>query len=119
MAPITQKLQPMASFKRETYQIAKAFHHINIANEYLMDVQRETSGSIKNMFARYSNKLDFIINDMKFNLTERSREILKNELAQSFNIEAINDKMVHLEPYELDAVEQFIDQIINQKTETK
>jgi hypothetical protein len=24
-----------------------------------------------------------------------------------------------LEPYELDAVEQFIDQIINQKTETK
>jgi hypothetical protein len=119
MAPITQKLIPMALFKRETYQIAKAFHHINIANEYLMDVQRETSGSIKNMFARYSNKLDFIINDMKFNLSERSREILKNELSQSFNIEAINDKMVHLEPYELDAVEQFIDQIINQKTETK
>lgn len=97
---------------KSTYSIAKAFHHVNTANEYFMDVQRETKGSVKYLFGKYQQKLEYIINDMKYNLSDRSREILKREMTVSFNIEAINDKLIHLEPEQLEAVETFIDQML-------
>lgn len=97
---------------KSTYSIAKAFHHVNTANEYFMDIQRETSGNVKYLFGTYQQKLEYIINDMKYNLSDRSREILKREMTVSFNIEAINDKLISLEPEQLEAVETFIDQML-------
>jgi len=97
---------------KTTYSIAKAFHHVNTANEYFMDIQRETTGNVKHLFKQYQQKLDFIINDMKYNLSDRSREILKREMEVSFNIEAINDKLCHLEAHQLDEVETYIDKIL-------
>jgi hypothetical protein len=49
---------------------------------------------------------------MKYNLSDRSREILKREMEVSFNIEAINDKLCHLEAHQLDEVEKYIDKIL-------
>jgi len=45
-------------------------------------------------------------------LTPENRLILKKELADSFIIESINDKLIYLDEDQRNKVEEFIDQIM-------
>ena len=99
-------------FVDSTYSLAKSLHHINNAKMYFEDVSRDCSGMIKHIFLGYINKCDFIINGIKDRLGAENVEILKKELADSFIIEAINDKLVHLENDQRQMIESLIDAMI-------
>jgi hypothetical protein len=104
------------SFADTTYSLAKSLHHINIAREYLEDVKRETKGPVKDLFNNYINKCDFIIHNMRDRLTPENREVFKQELKDSFIIEAINDKLIHLDEQQRLEVESFIDELIKKSS---
>ena len=99
-------------FVDSTYSLAKSLHHINNAREYFYDVSRDCSGMIKHIFNGYINKCDFIINGIKDRLGAESVEILKKELGDSFVIEAINDKIMHLTSEQREVIETLIDSMI-------
>lgn len=99
-------------FTDTTYSLAKALHHINIGREYFDDMKRDSKGSVKDLFNNYINKCDFILNSIKDRLKDESREILKKELGDSFIIEAINDKLMHLDESQRDLIENLMDKII-------
>lgn len=99
-------------FKDTTYSLAKSLHHINIAREYLHDVRRDSEGSIKNVFNQCVLKCDWIIANFSDRLSDSSKKILKQELADSFLIEAINDKLIHLNNQQRTEVESFIEKLI-------
>jgi hypothetical protein len=104
------------NFVDTTYSLAKSLHHINIAREYLEDVKRETKGTVKDLFNNYINKCDFIIHSMRDRLTPENREVFKQELRDSFMIEAINDKLIHLDEQQRLEVENFIDDLIKKSS---
>jgi hypothetical protein len=100
------------SFIDTTYSLAKSLHHVNIAKEYLQDIKRDTKGPVKDLFNGYIMRCDFILNNMRDRLNPKNREILKQELKDSFMIEAINDKLIHLDEQQRLQVETFIDELI-------
>jgi hypothetical protein len=99
------------NYEKITYSLAKSLHHVNIALEYMQDVKRECSGSLKHTFTGYINKCQYIVNDISDKLTPETREVFKRELSNSFNIEAINDKLINIDEKGLAAVEDFIDSL--------
>lgn len=99
-------------FVDTTYSLAKSLHHINNAREYFYDVSRDCNGMIKHIFNGYINKCDFIINGIKDRLGSESVAILNKELEDSFVIEAINDKIMHLSSEQRDFIENLIDSMI-------
>lgn len=105
--------------KNNTYSLAKSLHHINIAREYMLDVRRDAHSNIKNMFNNYITKCDFILNGVKDMLSEENKIVFKKELNDSFLIEAINDKLIHLDQNKKLEVENFIDLLIKKSKNEK
>lgn len=99
-------------FKDTTYSLAKALHHINIANEYLNDVRRDSNGEVRHLFNGFINKCNWILSSISDRLSDDSRTILKKELDDSFQLEAINDKLIHLDSKQRQEVELFIEKMI-------
>jgi len=66
----------------------------------------------KELFNSYIIKCDIIINSIDHKLTDKNRAILKKELADSFIIESINDKIIYLNEDQRNEVETFIDNFI-------
>jgi len=102
-----------------TYSLAKSLHHINIAREYMLDVKRDAHSNVKNMFTNYVTKCDYILAGIRDMLSEENRIVFKKELKDSFLIEAINDKLIHLDENEKIEVENFIDLIIKKSKDEK
>jgi hypothetical protein len=100
------------SFADSTYSLAKGLHHINIAKMYFEDLHRSTSGTVKLMFGQYIQKCDWVYRNIYDRVSDTSREILKKEMNDSIIIEAINDKIIHLEEKERLFIEDLIDAII-------
>ena len=99
-------------FSDTTFSLAKALHHINNAKEYFTDVKRDCNSSIKNQFNQYIQKCDFIIDSITCKLTAQNKIILKKELADSFLIEGINDKLMLMNEIQRTEVENLIEQIL-------
>jgi len=106
----------MNNFTETTFSLAKALHHINNAKEYFTDVKRDCNSSIKNQFTQYIQKCDFIIDSITCKLTAQNKLVLKKELADSFLIEGINDKLIYLDEAQRNQVENFIDEILKKKS---
>ena len=102
------------NFSDNTFSLAKALHHINNAKIYFEDVKRDCASSTKDLFNSYIIKCDIIINSIDHKLTDKNRAILKKELADSFIIESINDKIIYLNEDQRNEVENFIDNFIKQ-----
>lgn len=100
------------NFSDSTYSLAKSLHHITIASIYLEDVKRGCSNTLKNLFNGYILKCQYIINNINDRLSEENRKVLKEELEDSFTIEAIHDKLVYLDDVHRADVENYIDNII-------
>ena len=100
------------NFSDNTFSLAKALHHINNAKVYFEDVKRDCGSSTKELFNSYIIKCDVIINSIDHKLTPQNRLILKKELADSFIIESINDKLIYLDEDQRNKVEEFIDKIM-------
>jgi len=98
----------MERFTDNTYSLAKALHHINIAKMYFEDIRTGTSGEVKNVFNQYILRCDWIMDNMKCRLTEENREALKKELEDSISFEAINDQLVRLTSEQRAFVENII-----------
>lgn len=99
-------------FKDTTYSLAKALHHINIANEYFDDLRRSSNGNVKNLFNSYIVKCNWILLSIVNRLGDESRTALKNEMDDSFNIEAINDKLIKLTSDQRIELELIIDKML-------
>ncbi len=99
-------------FSDTTFSLAKALHHINNAREYFTDVKRDCHSGIKSQFNAYIQKCDFIINSVTCKLTDENKAILKKELADSFIIEGINDKLMLMNELQRNEVENLIEQIL-------
>jgi len=100
------------SFSDNTYSLAKGLHHVNIAKMYFEDLQRGSSGSIKQIFNQYINKCDWIYKNIYDRVNDASREILKTEMNDSIIIESINDKLIKLGEKDRLLIEDLIDAII-------
>ena len=103
---------PKHRFSDNTYSLAKGVHHINIAKQYFEDVRYGTVAEVKAIFNQYIQKCDWIIANMRDRLTPENRNLILKELDDSFAIEAINDKLIHLTPEQKEVVEQLIDSMI-------
>jgi hypothetical protein len=100
------------TFVDSTYSLGKSLHLLKLAKDYLEDVRRDTKGEVKLVFNSYINKCDWVINDVKTRLTRESRDILNMELEDSFIIDAINDKLIHLDNSQRNQIESLIDSMI-------
>jgi len=100
------------NFSQNTFSLAKALHHINNAKIYFEDVKRDCTASTKELFNSYITKCDIIIKSIDHKLSPVNRDILKKELADSFMIEGINDKLIYLDESQRIQVENFIDEIL-------
>lgn len=102
----------MNNFTETTFSLAKALHHINNAKEYFTDVKRDCNSGIKNQFTQYIQKCDFIIDSITCKLTAQNKLVLKKELADSFLIEGINDKLMLMNEQQRNEIETLIDDIL-------
>jgi hypothetical protein len=107
------------NFSDNTFSLAKGLHHINIAKIYFEDVKRDCTSSTKELFNSYIIKCNIIINSIDHKLTPENRLILKKELADSFIIESINDKLIYLDEDQRNQVEEFVDQIMKRDKENR
>ena len=96
-------------FTDNTYSLAKAMHHINIAKMYFEDLRISTAQEVKYVFIQYSNKCDWIISNLENRLSEYNRKNLKEELKDSLSFEAIYDKLILLTPEQRAFLENIID----------
>jgi hypothetical protein len=103
------------NFSQNTFSLAKALHHINNAKIYFEDVKLDCTASTKELFNSYITKCDIIIKSIDHKLSPVNRDILKKELADSFMIEAINDKLIYLDEAQRNQVENYIDEILKKK----
>jgi flagellin-specific chaperone FliS len=107
-----QKVETVAktsSFSDSTYSLAKALHFIDLARQYFEDAQFGTEKDVKIIFNQYINKCNWIILDLKSRLSNENREILAKELEQSLDINAIMDKVIHLDNKQKAFIEDIID----------
>jgi len=97
------------SFTDNTYSLAKALLFTDLARQYFEDVQYSTHHDIKSMFNQYITKCNWIIFDVKNRLSQENREILAKELEGSLDINAIMDKVIHLDNKQKAFIEDIID----------
>jgi flagellin-specific chaperone FliS len=105
----TKVAKERKTFMDNTYSLAKSLHFIYLAKQYLEDVRRELDGEIKMVFNQYVQKCEWIILDLKSRLSDENREILAQELEGSIDINAIMDKVIHLDNKQKSFVEDIID----------
>lgn len=101
------------SFSDNTYSLTKGLHHINLARQYFEDLRLGSNGDIKAVFNQYIQKCEWIISNVKDRLPKENKEALVNELNNSIDIEAIMDKLIHLEPDKRLLIENLIDSILS------
>jgi hypothetical protein len=103
------------SYEKDTFSLAKALHHLNIAKQYFEDVRIGCTGDLKNTFNGYINKCDWILNNVFDKLDDEKRKIYKEELSDSLGIDHINDQLMFLDNKQREQVEQIIDTIVKGK----
>lgn len=108
----TKVVKERRTFMDNTYSLAKSLHFIYLAKQYLEDVRRELDGEIKMVFNQYVQKCEWIILDLKSRLSDENREILAKELEGSIDINAIMDKVIHLDNKQKVFVEDIIDAMV-------
>lgn len=108
----TKIVKERRTFMDNTYSLAKSLHFVYLAKQYLEDVRRELDGEIKMVFNQYIQKCEWIILDLKSRLSDENREILAQELEGSIDINAIMDKVIHLDNKQKVFVEDIIDAMI-------
>ena len=108
----TKVTKERRTFMDNTYSLAKSLHFIYLAKQYLEDVRRELDGEIKMVFNQYVQKCEWVILDLKSRLSDENREILAQELEGSIDINAIMDKVIHLDNKQKVFVEDIIDAMI-------
>jgi hypothetical protein len=96
-------------FTDNTYSLAKGLHHVNIAKMYFEDLRLSTRGDIKHIFNQYIQRCDWIVSNLSGRLNEENRKNLEQELADSISFEAINDKLILLDPPQREFLEKIID----------
>lgn len=101
------------TFTDNTYSLAKALHHINIAKMYLEDVRQDTFGEVKAVFNQYIQKCDWILQNMRNRVGDENRRVLDTELKDSIILEAINDKLIHLDESQRNVIEELMDRFIS------
>jgi flagellin-specific chaperone FliS len=106
-----QKLKK-EKFTDNTFSVAKALHHISIAQQYFEDVRLGSSLDVKMIFNQYIQKCQWIISNLKDRLSAENREILAKELEDSLSVDAIADKVILLDNKKRAFVEDLIDSII-------
>lgn len=100
-------------FADNTYSLAKGIHHINIAKQYFEDVRLGTNGDVKAVFNQYIQKCEWIISNLMDRLGPENKKSLQDELSSSIFIEAINDKLIHLNDEQKNFIENLLDSIIS------
>jgi flagellin-specific chaperone FliS len=100
-------------FTDNTYSLAKGIHHINIAKQYFEDVRLGTTGDVKAVFNQYIQKCEWIISNLMDRLGPENKKSLQDELSSSIFIEAINDKLIHLNDEQKEFIENLLDSIIS------
>lgn len=106
-----QKLKK-EKFTDNTFSVAKALHHISIAQQYFEDVRLGSSLDVKMIFNQYIQKCQWIISNLKDRLSAENREILAKELEDSLSVDAIADKVILLDNKKRAFVEDLIDSMI-------
>jgi len=99
-------------FADNTFSLAKALHHINIAKQYFEDVRFGTNKDVKAIFNQYILKCDWIISNVKNRLKEENKIALVEELKDSITFDAITDKLIKLDATQRAFIENLMDSLI-------
>ena len=102
------------TYEKDTYSLAKCLHHINIAKLYFEDVKIGCTGDLKNTFAGYVNKCDWILNNVLHKLGDKTKDIYKKELSDSLALDAINDRLMMLDNDQRAQIEYILNQLVKQ-----
>jgi len=103
---------------KDTFSLAKALHHINIAKQYFEDFRMGCTGELKNSVNGYINKCDFILNNIFDRLGEQTRKVYKEEMSDSLSLDSINDKLMVLDNNQRLELEDMLEAITKGKKVT-
>lgn len=106
------------SKEKDTFSLAKALHHINIAKQYFEDFKIGCTGEIKHAVNGYINKCEFILNNIFDRLGEETRKVYKEEMSDSLGLDSINDKLMVLDNTQRLEIEDMLEAIIKGKKVT-
>lgn len=99
----------------DTFSLAKAIHHLNIAKDYLEVVRIDCHSSIRHMFNGYISRCNFILNDFKDRLSEESKKIFKEEMSDSLSFDHIHNQLIMLNNEQRGHVEEIVDALVKGK----
>ena len=103
---------------KDTYSLAKALHHLNIAKQYFEDVKMGCTGDVKNTFNGYVNKCNWILNNVFDKLDNEKRKIYKEELSDSLSLDSINDQLMMLDNSQRSQIEELLEAVVKGKRVT-
>ena len=100
------------TFSDNTYSLSKGLHNLNNAKLYFEDVKVNSISEAKGIFNSCIQKCEWILNDVKIRLNQKSKDYLNRDLEDSLLFDAVYDKLIRLDKNGRDLVEGYIDELI-------
>ena len=98
-------------FRDTSFHLAKALHFNKVSREYFDLLRIGASGETKNMFNQCIQRLDWVYHNIYDRLSQNSKDILKQEMADSLAMDSIMDGLVLLTPENRSIVEGIINSL--------
>ena len=95
-------------FKDTSFHLAKALHFNKVSREYFELLKIGSTGETKNMFNQCIQRLDWVYHNIYDRLSQNSKDILKQEMADSLAMDSIMDGLVLLTPENRSMIENLI-----------
>lgn len=106
---------------QNAFDLFHALRFMRMADLYLSSVinDKNTSGTAKQMLITMRNRLDVNIRDLRLRVTPQNREIIDRDMLDpnvALQFQNINNMLAELNQDNRDTVENFIENIFNNKT---
>ena len=95
-------------FADTSYNLAKALHFNKVSMEYFNLLKIGAKGETKMLFQNCVNRLDWVYHNIYDRLSQNSKDILKQEMADSLAMDSIMDGLVLLTPENRSMIENLI-----------
>jgi len=89
------------------FEINAYLHAINCARQYVELAKIDAGTNAKRLFNSHLAKLNFLYNDVYFNLDEEAKAAIKKDTEDSIVLDSIHEMLVTMEPEERLLVEDF------------
>ena len=98
-------------FADTSYNLAKALHFNKVSREYFDFLKVGAKGETKMLFSNCVQRLDWVYHNIYDRLSQNSKDVLKQEMADSLALDSIMDGLVLLTPQNRSIVEGIINSL--------